>query len=115
MQATGPGRREAEFIRDFKIRFCRELGECNDDLDCDVSEYEVPEDCVYDAQNAKACLEGNFTCTDAYGLEFVRVPPVCLLVFSCPWSTGTGLFTTQPPTEGSTSDTGYSTTYPYYY
>lgn len=84
------------FAAAFADAYCSAMIDCNAPADLidaacnpEPSSTDAFEDCVFDADYATECVEGNFTCTSVSGNDVAEPPTVCSLVYDCPSTTDT--------------------------
>lgn len=97
------GLSEEKFWEKFETSYCSSWDECHTgDNPCPFlggpAEYAESE-CDFDPKLARACLNGEYTCDDSFGIgnEFVLPPPECDEVYLCAADTDVPAPTTPTP------------------
>jgi hypothetical protein len=77
----------SEFLDKKAERYCEELEKCNPDAPCEtpwgIDTGYGSDECTFDAQAARDCLKGTWTCTEPLtvpGFAYPRAPEACELV-----------------------------------
>jgi hypothetical protein len=73
----------AEFQEQFRQRYCEQMYVCDPDVPCEVADTGLADCETFDAEAARACLEGAWTCNESFpGFPYPEEPDSCDVV--CP-------------------------------